>query len=182
MFFTKKGDDGTTSFFSSKERVAKNSARAEALGALDEINSLLGVCKIKAGTLSIADEFISEILEDMQQGLFIVQAAVAGAPKEMAAARIEKMEHIIQLLEKAMPPVASFFVAGGTEDAALFDFARTVARRAERRFITWQANEPTKLAPAFLQFLNRLSSLLYAFARYANFTAGAQEKKPHYHI
>jgi cob(I)alamin adenosyltransferase len=180
MFYTRKGDDGTTSFFDSKERTAKNSVRAEALGALDEINSLLGLCKIKTGKLQIKNESFEGGLEDLQQGLFIVQANVAGAPKNMPGKRIEKMEEIINTLEKEMPPVTTFFVSGGTELAALFDFARTIARRAERRVLAFTIIEQRKLSPECLQFLNRLSSLLYAFARYANFHAGIPEKKPHY--
>lgn len=180
MFYTRKGDDGTTSFFDSKDRAAKNSARAEALGALDEINSLLGLCKVKTSGLQIKNESFEDILEDLQQGLFIVQANVAGAPKNMSVKRIEKMEEIINVLEKEMPPVTTFFVSGGTELAALFDFARTIARRAERRVLTFTTSEQKTLPPECLQFLNRLSSLLYAFARYANFRAGVPEKKPHY--
>lgn len=180
MLYTRKGDDGTTSFFDSQERAVKNSVRAEALGALDEINSLLGLCKVKTNGLQINNESFEKILEELQQGLFIMQANVAGAPKNMPAERIQKMEEIINTLEKEMPPITTFFVPGGTELAALFDFARTIARRAERRVLAFTNTEQKTLPAECLQFLNRLSSLLYVFARYTNFKTGIVEEKPTY--
>ena len=72
--YTRKGDKGDTGAFGCKQRFSKNSALTEALGSLDEINSLLGICKIKARDLRfmIYDLSLFEIIEQVQQNLFIV--------------------------------------------------------------------------------------------------------------
>src|SRR3990167_8062950 len=108
MLYTRKGDKGDTYFFDSQgERFSKSSWRAEVLGALDEINSLLGVCKAKAGSVDIRVEgkTIPEILEQVQQNLFIVQAALAGADKVITQEKINALEKIIDSIEKDLPPI-----------------------------------------------------------------------------
>lgn len=186
MFYTRKGDDGTTKFFDprSGERGSKRSLRAEALGACDEINSLLGLCKVKAGDEELAIQgknwFAANILEFAQQCLFIVQAELAGAEKPFPEEKVRHVEAAVDAMESEMPEIRSFFVSGGTELGALFDFARTVARRAERRVVAALDAGEVTLEPSARQFMNRLSSLLYAFARYANFRAGVTERSPTY--
>ena len=90
------------------------------------------------------------------------------------------MESAIDAIEKELPPIKTFFVSGGTSLAAQFDFARTLARRAERRAVAVSESEGAKVAPTVLVFLNRLSSLLYALARLANHRAGITEEPPKY--
>lgn len=193
MLYTRKGDMGTTQIFAGKngqattfgccnQRVSKSSAVAEALGALDEINSFLGVCKIKAenSRLKIKDSKIADIVNGVQQNLFIVQAELAGAEKTITKEKVEAVEEIIDGVEKELPPITTFFVSGGTELAATFDFARTVARRAERRVVEVNEREDRKIGEYTLAYLNRLSSLLYALARCANHKAGVVEEKPNY--
>ncbi len=186
MFYTRKGDDGTTKFFDSRpgERGSKRSLRAEALGACDEINSLLGLIKVKAGeaelTIQSKNWHAENILEFAQQGLFIVQAELAGAEKPFPEDKVRHMEAVVDAMESEMPEIKSFFVSGGTELGALFDFARTVARRTERRVVAALDAGEVTIEPAARQFINRLSSILYAFARYANFRAGVTERSPTY--
>lgn len=186
MLYTRKGDDGTTKFFDSKpeERGKKSSLRAEALGACDEINSLLGLCKVKSEKKRFVIKSkkwrAKNILEFTQQGIFIVQAQLAGAEKHFQEEKVEYLESAIDAMEREMPPIKSFFVSGGTELGALFDFARTVARRAERRIVAAHDAREVSIEPEAKQFMNRLSSLLYGFARYANFRAGVTEKSPTY--
>lgn len=185
MLYTRKGDDGTTKFFDSKsgERASKRTLRAEALGTLDEINSLIGVVKTKAEekNFTLAGKgSVSNILETLQHLLFTAQAELAGAEKTIPESRVKYAEEIIDVAEAEMPPITSFFVSGGTELAALLDFSRTVARRAERRVIAAAEAEEIKIGVHTRQFLNRLSSVLYALARYANFNAGISEEKPRY--
>lgn len=186
MLYTRKGDDGTTKFFDSKprERAKKNSLRAEALGACDEVGSLLGLCKVKSEKKRLVIKsrkwHVRNILEFAQQGIFIVQAELAGAEKHFPEEKVEFIEAAIDAMEREMPPIKSFFVSGGTELGALFDFARTVARRAERRVVAAVDAGEVEIEPSARQFMNRLSSLLYAFARYANFRAGIKEKPPTY--
>ena len=162
MLYTRKGDDGTTKFFDSKprERAKKNSLRAEALGACDEVGSLLGLCKVKSEKKRLVIKsrkwHVRNILEFAQQGIFIVQAELAGAEKHFPEEKVEFIEAAIDAMEREMPPIKSFFVSGGTELGALFDFARTVARRAERRVVAAvdaPVHEPAFLPPLCLRAL-----------------------------
>jgi cob(I)alamin adenosyltransferase len=177
MLYTKNGDSGDTSVFGSCDRLSKTSPVVEALGALDEINSLLGVCKMRA--IGNGDGEMSKLVGDVQQSLFVVQAEVAGAPKELPEHRVVELEDKIGEIEKQLPPITSFFVAGGTELSAMFDYARAVARRAERRVISYR-DSGGKLSPSALQYMNRLSSLLYALSRVKNAKSGVAEEKPTY--
>lgn len=185
MLYTRKGDTGTTKTFACDQRVSKSSAIAEALGTLDELNSFLGTCKVKAGyiKLGIESDFgsLAELIHWVQENLFIVQAQVAGADKVMDQSKIQIMEDIVDNIEKLLPPIKTFFIAGGDELSATFDFARTLARRAERRVVgVHDEGNVVKLAPETLSFLNRLSSLLYALARLSNHKSGIKEVSPHY--
>ncbi len=92
------------------------------------------------------------------------------------------MEKKIDEIEHALPAISTFFVSGGTELGALLDYARTVARRAERRVVTVSPVESSKnkISKYSLAYLNRLSSLLYALARLTNHKAGIKEQAPSY--
>ena len=184
MLYTGRGDKGDTSFLGCRQRFSKNSALAEALGSVDEINSLLGVCKTKSGKIKIKinkeNVFLSEIIEQIQQHLFVIQANLAGADKKVSKEKIKFLEKIINGIEKHLPPIKSFFIAGGTELSALFDYARAGSRRAERKAVAFSESEKTKVSPEILAYLNRLSSFLYAAARLANFKAGVKDNPPSY--
>ena len=102
MLYTRKGDKGDTNAFGCKQRFSKNSALTETLGTLDETNSLLGICKIKAADFKfkITNQSIAEIIEDVQNNLFIIQANIAGADKKITKEKIEFLENIINEIEK----------------------------------------------------------------------------------
>lgn len=173
MLYTGKGDNGTTSVFGAPGTISKTSAVIEALGALDELNSLLGVCRAHCPS------DVSPLLHEFQQDLFIIQAQLAGAPKEMPSFKIEKLEEKIAAIEAALPPIKTFFIPGATEAGAFLDLARTVARRAERRVVAHQ--ETGALVPeTTLHYMNRLSSALYALARQVNHSSGITEEPPTY--
>ena len=182
MLYTRKGDKGDTYFFESKDRFSKSGERAEALGALDELNSLLGLCKTKARETDIKIEghTLPHILEQVQQNLFIVQAALAGAPKEIGQDKVDFLEKIIDSIEKQLPEIKTFFLAGGTDLSALLDYTRAVSRRAERRVIGYLETEKVEVKPEIRSYLNRLSSLLYALVRLVNLKSGIQEVPPSY--
>jgi len=173
MLYTRKGDDGTTKTFGCDQRISKSSAIAEALGSLDEINSFLGICKVKA----LKEK---EILHSVQKNLFIIQAELAGSEMSITEEKVKELEKIIDQIEKELPSIKSFFISGGSELAALFDIARTIARRAERRVIGVAEEGKTPVGDFTKAYLNRLSSLLYAFARIANQRAGIEETTPDY--
>jgi cob(I)alamin adenosyltransferase len=185
MLYTKGGDNGTTKFFGCDQRFSKSSKIAEALGSLDEINSYLGLCKVKIdGTflIKVAGEDLTfeKIIGNVQQELFTIQAQVAGAEKVVEASKIGWLENIIDQIEKELPPIKSFIVSGGTEFASQLDFARTISRRAERRVVDAYEEGAVKIGEETIGYLNRLSSLLYALARYANTKSGVVEENPKY--
>ena len=197
--YTGKGDDGTTKTFGCDQRISKSSAIAEALGALDEVNSFLGVVKVrsKEAGFKLGEISFEEIVHGLQENLFTVQAEVAGADKKIDGGKVIEMENWIALIEQELPPIKTFFISGGTELGASFDFARTLARRAERRVVAVADSEKeTRLSahsqasgnsrstlfpsPNTLKFLNRLSSVLYALARLTNHKSGINESAPSY--
>jgi len=180
--FTGKGDDGTTKTYGCDQRISKSSTVAEALGSLDEINSFLGLCKTSAERRGfvISNKRFEAIVHSLQQTLFMVQAQVAGFEMDVPAEKAKELEVIIVACEKEMPPIKTFFISGGTDLAAKFDVARTIARRAERRVVAVSEEGKVKIQPATLAFLNRLSSILYAMARLSNHKSGITEESPNY--
>lgn len=180
MLYTKKGDDGRTELFACKKRLAKNSPVIEALGAIDELNSLLGLCKVKANknpVITGGKSFVN-IIEAIQQNLFIIQAELGGSDKKIENQKIDEMERIIDAIEKELPPIKTFVLSGGTELTALLDYGRAISRRAERRIVT--ASRDVTIDKNTLAYINRLSSLLYAMARLANTKANIKESPPSY--
>ncbi|MFA6078021.1 MAG: cob(I)yrinic acid a,c-diamide adenosyltransferase [Candidatus Paceibacterota bacterium] len=175
MLYTRKGDKGMTGTFGCDQKMSKSSAIAEALGTLDEINSFLGVCKVLSRDLKT-----EEIINRVQQNLFIVQAELAGSDKTIDEEKVKEVEEIIDGIEKELPPIKTFFVSGGTELASSFDFARTLSRRAERRVVAVVEEGEVKVGEQTLAYLNRLSSLLYALARLSNKNSGITEQSPTY--
>ena len=177
MLYTRKGDDGTTKTFGCDQRISKSSAVAEALGAMDEINSFLGLCKVKSKEQGFNFE---EIVHNIQKNLFIIQAELAGATESITNNKVKELEEIIDSIEKQLPEIHSFFISGNTELSASFDFARTLSRRAERRVIAVYESGDVGVGEYTLQYLNRLSSVLYAFARLSSQLSGITEQSPDY--
>lgn len=183
MLYTRKGDSGTTKTFGCDQRISKSSIIAEALGTVDEINSFLGICKLQARNENISlpnGVFLSEIIHKIQKDFFVIQAELAGSAMAISEIKVKEVEHIIDSIEKELPPIKSFFISGGTELASLFDVARTIVRRAERRVVKVVEENKVKVNSQTLAYLNRLSSLFYAFARYANHKKGVSEESPDY--
>src|SRR3989338_10353654 len=117
--FTGKGDKGTTKLFDSQSgvRVSKSSPIFECLGQLDELNTLTGWCKV-----AVPEDFVvegkngKELLHDVQNHLFTIQAEVAGAPKSVPQESVEELSALINTIEKQLPEIKTFFVTGGTPD------------------------------------------------------------------
>ena len=184
MLYTRKGDSGTTKDFISKsgERKSKSSCQTEALGALDELNSFLGLVKVKSSGVKwmVNGKSIADMVHWTQNCLFSIQAEVAGADKKVGHEKVDEMERMIDAMEREMPPIKTFFISGGTELAALLDISRTLARKAERCAVSAIESGEIILDPATLAFLNRLSSLMYALARLINHKSGITEEPPTY--
>ena len=193
MLYTRKGDNGTTKTFACDQRISKSSIVAEALGALDEANSFLGLARAKMKDKTFASPVglwpreikgekikFSDLILEIQQNLFIVQAEVAGATLSIDVEKVKKVEDIVDEIEKVLPPIKTFFISGSTKDGAVLDITRTLVRRAERRVVDVVEEGKIKVSKETLAYLNRLSSLLYALARIASYLEGAEEVKPDY--
>lgn len=171
--YTKKGDSGTTTTFGCDQRMSKSSAIAEALGVLDECNSFLGVVRTQ-------ENEYKDIIFNIQNTLFTIQAEVAGSDKVVQKEKVEELEVAIANIEKQLPEIKSFFIPGASKLGAYFDFARTLARRAERRVVGVHDESVQKIGEYTLAYLNRLSSFLYALTRLASKQEGVEESSPDY--
>jgi cob(I)alamin adenosyltransferase len=155
---TRTGDNGTTGL-GDGSRIAKDDARIEAIGAVDELNSQLGVLLVHA-----IPEPSRACLARIQHELFDLggELSIPGhiLIKIDAVARLERDT---ELLNESLPPLKEFILPGGNPAAAACHVARTVCRRAERRVVTLarqnQLNENLQI------YLNRLSDLLFVIAR-----------------
>jgi cob(I)alamin adenosyltransferase len=172
--YTKTGDDGTTSL-GDMSRTSKNDPRLEAFATVDEANSFIGVA-----ISYVEDLEICNILLQIQNDLFDVGADLCTpviddpkvTPLRVAQSQIDYLEKKIDRFNASLAPLRSFVLPSGTKGAANLHVARTVVRRAER--CTWHAihqfGEGVSLLTA--KYLNRLSDLLFVFARYENITLG----------
>ena len=171
-FYTGQGDKGESIVLSSTGKISKTDAIFEALGALDELNSHLGVCRTLA-----KEEEIKNALLGAQENLFIIQAELGGAENmTLSEDKIKKLEQTIDEFGGFVGQITKFTIPGGNQLSARLDFARAMARLTERR--AWTAKE--KLTPAARAYLNRLSSLLFVLARYVNKKTNAPEDHPSY--
>lgn len=180
MLYTRKGDQGTTTTLRSRDRISKSTQLIEALGTVDELNSFIGLCAAMSqrnhnGNFSD----LAEPLQEVQHMLFVVQAELAGAPhKTLSQQHVNALENIVANIEKELRPITSFIVTGGSELSALFDVTRTVARRAERALVCALIHEPNLVSQFTQAFMNRISSLFYAYARYINQAEHIAEQAP----
>jgi cob(I)alamin adenosyltransferase len=175
--YTRTGDDGTTGLFGGT-RVAKDSLRIESYGDVDELNSALGLAR-SYGVRRDHDSLLGLI----QQQLFVLGADLATPVRgdgrgpsvpRVTPAEIECLEGAIDRLEEDLPPLKSFILPGGTAAGATLHLARTICRRAERRIVALSHQEP-ETGPLPLQYINRLSDLLFVLARSVNHVAGVSE-------
>ena len=169
---TRTGDDGTTGL-GDGSRLPKDAARIEAIGAVDELNSALGV--LLALDLP-ATPATRDWLLDVQHRLFDLggELAVPGMAL-VTPERVAVLEERIEEINAALPPLKEFVLPGGTPAAAACHLARAICRRAERRCWTLQRTQPHAGATAPLQYLNRLSDLLFVLARvYARAGGGSE--------
>jgi cob(I)alamin adenosyltransferase len=157
--------------------VSKDSARVEAYGSVDEVNSVLGLARSLQ-----SDTEIDSVLEELQRDLFIAGADLAGDRKDLDVPRITKgrvleLEEIIDKFESEVPALQVFILPGGGKGGATLHFARAVARRAERRIVTLSKKE--NINDQLIPYINRLSDLLFVLARAANHREKRTEAKWH---
>ena len=163
--YTRTGDDGTTGL-ADGSRAAKDSARIAAIGEVDELNSALGV--LLAETLP---GNVDAALAGVQHDLFDLggELSVPGHTI-ISASHVARLERALDSLNEALPPLEDFILPGGSRAAAAAHLARAVCRRAERALVTLAREE--SVPPALLQYLNRLSDLLFVAARAINRESG----------
>lgn len=156
--YTKTGDKGKTGTASGK-RVSKSSKIIQAIGAIDELNSYLG----------IIGKFT-----DVQRNLFTINSILSGAKLQLPKDAIKKMEREIDEMEERMPVLANFIIYSGTPRATKIYYARALCRRAERILVAASDSKYPNLDK--LAYLNRLSDYLFTIARYTNFKKKVKEE------
>jgi cob(I)alamin adenosyltransferase len=157
--YTRTGDDGTTGL-GDGSRVPKDSARVEAYGTTDELNSVIGVLLAVPGLPAE----VTACLTEVQHELFDLggELCIPGH-RIITAAQVTRLEHSLDGFNEQLPPLKEFILPGGGPAAAACHLARTVARRAERR--AWTLARAEAVSPEVLKYLNRLSDLLFVLAR-----------------
>src|SRR3982751_4979748 len=165
---TRTGDDGTTGL-GDGTRVGKDSARINALGEIDELNSAIGCVLAEPLPPEVKDALVAA-----QNDLFDLGGEVC-IPGRSALwdAHIEELERRVEALREPLPVLREFILPGGTRAAAACHLARTICRRAERSLVALAVED--RVSEASRQYLNRLSDLLFIAARSANRSAGATE-------
>jgi cob(I)alamin adenosyltransferase len=180
--YTKRGDTGETSL-AGGQRVPKDSARLEAYGTVDELNSFTGLAVVSCEELIVRDPRIGlllVILRRVQHELFNLGSILATLPEDVhpkqariTAAEIVQLEREIDGMNEELPSLRSFVLPGGTRLNAELHVTRTVCRRAERLLIALARVE--EIPPETIQYLNRLSDAMFVWSRWVNNTAGAPE-------
>jgi cob(I)alamin adenosyltransferase len=157
--YTRTGDDGSTGL-GNGSRVPKDSARVEAYGTVDELNSVIGVLL----ALPALPQEVTNCLTEVQHELFDLGGELCIPGHQLIRAeQVARLEHTLDAFNEGLPPLKEFILPGGGPAAAACHLARTVARRAERRAWTLARNE--RINPEVLKYLNRLSDLLFVVAR-----------------
>jgi cob(I)alamin adenosyltransferase len=166
--YTRTGDAGTTGL-GDGSRVSKDSLRIEAIGAVDELNSAIGVLLVE--TLA---ETVRLCLLDVQHDLFDLggELSIPGYVS-IGDSHVARLEGVLDRFNADLPALEEFILPGGSRAAALCHVARTVCRRAERRVVALVAAEP--LSPPLQRYLNRLSDLLFVLCRVLNRDAGVTD-------
>ena len=170
--YTRTGDDGFTGLIG-RERVPKYDLHPEAYGEVDELQATLGMCRAAP-----TSERTRELLVVIERDLYAMMAELATTAEYeqlsqlcIGPERVEWLETVTDALAKDLPPLRGFLLPGDTGNGALLNLARTVARRAERAVARLVHYEDRRNSHT-LNYLNRLSSLLFGLVRYEDLHAG----------
>lgn len=171
--YTKKGDRGTTSVFepnpAKRGRISKSALRVHAIGAVDELNSYIGIANSYCTTQETA-----VFLSSVQRDLFTIGSILAKAPLQLDKTRLEALERKIDEIDAVLPPLRNFLMPEGTISAVHLMYARAIARRAERRIVALHKVEA--LPEMVLSYMNRMSDLLFILFRDENRRGGISEE------
>ncbi|MFP4625201.1 MAG: cob(I)yrinic acid a,c-diamide adenosyltransferase [Natronomonas sp.] len=174
--YTGRGDEGMTDL-RDMTRVSKTSARIEAYGTVDELNSVVG--SVRPSGYDDVDEKLAAV----QNHLHVIQAEFATPEPEGDDPRIgeddvDQLEAWMDTYDDELEPLTNFILPGGSDAGAALHLARSVSRRAERRAVALAAEEP--VSEAAVAYLNRLSDALFVWARVVNARDGVPEEAPSY--
>ena len=165
--YTRRGDGGETTVIGGRV-VAKDDARIEATGEIDELNSVLGI------VIAFSDDSeLKERLSKIQRTLFVVGSDLATPEGEKIAIprlspqKVNEIEEMIDKLDAELPKITSFVLPGGSRTASLMHLARVICREAERKVVALKRQEGVN--DAIPVYLNRLSDLLFVLARSINY-------------
>jgi cob(I)alamin adenosyltransferase len=179
--YTKTGDKGETALYGGT-RVSKASARVEAYGTIDELNSFMGFAKTE-----IKDEQVLTQLTKIQFDLFTVGSESATPADKLTLSNgksrlalmisdieIEELENWMDQFEKELEPLQYFILPGGGKSGTSLHICRTVCRRAERSLVF--LNESEEVRPELIKYLNRLSDYLFVLSRHVSKLHGESEE------
>ena len=165
--YTRTGDGGETGL-GDGSRVGKNHPRVEAFGTVDELNSMIGLLLTYRLSTPVHD-----CLQEVQHTLFDLggQLCIPGH-SILRSEQVTELEAFLDRLNQDLEPLEEFILPGGSQTSAVCQLARTVCRRAERRTVELQGREDDPGLPLAVQYLNRLSDLLFVMARTLNRAEG----------
>ena len=172
--YTKTGDTGETSLYGGK-RVRKDASQVHAYGDIDELSAWIGV--LLNQNLDAKD---AAVCTDIQNNLYGCMSILSGA--QLGVKGIQEhtrtLESYIDEVDAGLPELRSFLLQQGTSTSVHFHVVRTVCRRAERSVVSFVRAEETHQHAAMLQYLNRLSDLMFVLAR--KYNKGGKEVKAEY--
>ncbi len=173
--YTRTGDTGSTRLVGGK-KVAKDAARIEAYGTIDELNSVLGLARVFNDDLKDqlpASKQLDDIFRRLQDELFDLGSELATPPDfsydgmfRIGDLEVKSLERIIDTCQKDLEPLNSFILPGGGKVGGFLHQARTVCRRAERDILRLSREE--EISPWPLKYVNRLSDLLFVLSRWVS--------------
>lgn len=180
--YTKIGDKEQTVLIS-MEKVSKSHPLIDAYGTFDELNSVIGICVAQTQVTKFENaELVVELCKSIQNDLFQIGSYLADPKREtdqaiiklnLSRKSINTLEAAIDFFSDACPPLRNFIIPGSNILNAYFHNARTVARRAERKVVSLISDQ--KLNSDILIYVNRLSDLFFALARYTSYKLNAAE-------
>lgn len=178
--YTRRGDKGKTRIYGGREFLAKTDTRVVALGTIDELNSQLGVVfSFLAHRNERPHGALAGKIRRVQTELFEISSELAASnavtpPFKLRKNKVRRLERWIDFYWNKMPPLANFIFSGGTPAASHLQVARAISRRAERAVI--RLSSESRVSPAVLAYLNRLSDVLHTLSRWSNYLEGVQDE------
>ena len=183
--YTRKGDKGTTGLVGG-QRVPKHHARIEGYGTVDELNSVLGLCKVSLTEAMVGAsdaeglQWLSDTLLRVQHELFNLGSILATRPEDVHPMQprvteddVKRLEADIDKVNDDLPTLRSFVLPGGSRLNAELHLARTVCRRAERLVVALAEHE--EIDTSSVAYLNRLSDAFFVWSRFASAAQGVDE-------